>query len=169
MSRHVIVLDDRELATVLGALRNWQRGGMGQGAKALADSRHLIQTDQATQEASPLYIASKGFKLDPLTDDDIDPLCDRIKTEDWWIGILRDEEEGCAACHVGTSEQEVERKFLDFAAERLDSDEIGDQELIAKLRSDDHETAMEAFYGDFGELCDYHVNTFRLKDEFNRR
>jgi hypothetical protein len=53
------MLDSRELATVLAALRFWQRKGLDLGGME--------------QE-----IASDGGELTPLTDDEIDDLCRKL-------------------------------------------------------------------------------------------
>ena len=57
-------LNERDLATVLAALRYWQREGW-------VSSGHEHD------------IASNGGSLNPLTRDEIDDLCERLNCEEW--------------------------------------------------------------------------------------
>jgi len=54
-------MNRRELATVLAALRYWQRKNPG-----------ILDTEEYFE------IASDGLEIDPLTMDEIDGLCERL-------------------------------------------------------------------------------------------
>ncbi|OAN76732.1 hypothetical protein A8B82_15165 [Sulfitobacter sp. EhC04] len=63
-----VTLSYREHATMLAALRFWQRSGLGDGTRDLVDGLPYHQRDIATDDGT----------LDPLTVEEIDALCERI-------------------------------------------------------------------------------------------
>lgn len=68
----VMINDARELATVLAALRLWQRGSCGTTG---------IQAQILEAAHGELDIASDGESLVPLTAEEIDELCERLNTQ----------------------------------------------------------------------------------------
>jgi len=124
MSMHS--LDNRELGTVLAALRAWQ--GMGTVLAAFRVWRGIGQVSQAIQE-----IATDGGSLEPLNNEEIDALCERINGED--APIVKVRVSGGVVQNVETPEGVTVRVFdydVDGAdVTTLDEDEQGDDCTIA--------------------------------------
>lgn len=67
-----MINDERELATVLAALRMWQRGSCGTtGAQA-----QVLEAAHAEMD-----IATDGERLEPLLSSEIDELCERFNAQ----------------------------------------------------------------------------------------
>jgi hypothetical protein len=106
MSQHIISVDATELATILAALRFYQREGQGDPSNRL-DDIHVIATDGETQ----ISLDTEG----------IDALCERINLAEpvrCLIGL-----EGGLITGV-TSNVLLEFTVLDYDVEGCDDDEV---------------------------------------------
>ena len=97
--------DDRELHTILAALRRWQRDGWRGASDAM-------QT-----------IASDGGNCEPLTREEIDALCERINVSDTPPAVVITLSGGLVQT-VEIDGQEVSAAVWDYDTEGAGPDEI---------------------------------------------
>lgn len=88
----MVINGDRELATVLAALRLWQRGSCGTAG-----------TQERVLEAAhaELAIASDDERLVPLTAAEIDELCERLNTPQDLPTVVLNVEGGAIHAQIG--------------------------------------------------------------------
>lgn len=97
----------RELATILAALRMWQRLGVG-------------------QECEEQDIATVGGEIKPLHDHDIDDLCERLNAEPaaapWHLFIVQDGESTLLLSGQSESQERAEELVMAAAIDEHNFD-----------------------------------------------
>lgn len=169
MTKHVLVVDDRELATVLASLRHFQ------------------------QSFRPTSCAKDGFEhfeeCEPLDEFDIDHLCQRLNTQDWHLGVYLDEDTGACDAYVGENEEDCQQALIQVARDQAteEDDDAGGEDHWSspngchedcpacaagwydKLESGDHAEAWKAFNDGFlasDAFSHQHAKVFHLGEVF---